>query len=92
MFPMKTGFAFTFGSEMVCNRIFLTRKETKLDVLIKVDLHLKTKCQVFQYFLTCEGDLFTLNNAIPASEKTCIRDSSLQYVLSSVIKYMGGPQ
>ena len=85
MFPMKTGFAFTLESERVCHRIFLPCKETELDILIKVDLNLKTKCQVFQYFLTCEGGLVTLHNAIPASEKMCIRDSSLQYVLSRVI-------
>ena len=92
MFPMKIEFAFTFESEKICHRIFLTRTEINLYVLIKVDLHLKTKCQVFQYFLICEGGLVTLHNAIPASEKTCIRDSSLQYVLSSVSKYMGGSQ
>ena len=89
---MKTGFACTFGSERVCHRIFLTRKETKLDVLIKVDSNLKVKCHVIQYFLTWEGGLVPIHNAIPTSERTCIRDSSFQSVLSSVIKIMGGPQ
>ena len=79
MFPMKTGLLFTVESERVCHRIFLTHNETKLDVMIKLDLSLKIKCQVCQYFPTWEGGLVPLYNAISASENACIRDSSLKY-------------
>ena len=75
MSPMKTGFASTSGSEMVCHRIFLTRKENMLDILIKVDLNLKTKVSGLPIFTYLGGGLVPLHNAIPATEKACIRVS-----------------